>query len=232
MLAVWDCDLPHPEKCVLAAMAYNGDDNGQNIWPSISTIARRAGYKPRQVHNIIARLKSRGILRVDGRKGRQRGFVSVYSIHLAGVPLLPNPESLQSLHTMTAEQAVTSALPGESVQSEPDSLQNPHDSMQSTTGKSAIASAEERYLNRKEKKRTVAPEFSISKSQDQNQPQDQPQFSARDVMGSLSTVVGSKVRKSPLHDDDAYRERMAEVKAQEEQARGIAERYKQEGGLR
>ena len=229
MLAVWDCDLPHPEKCVLAAMAYNGDDNGQNIWPSISTIARRAGYKPLQVHNIIARLKARGILRVDGRKGRQRGFVSVYSIKLAGVPLLPNPESLQSLHTMTTEQAVTSALPAESVQSEPDSLQNSHDSVQSTTGKSAIASAEEQYLISKEQERKVALKSSILDSQ--NQPQQQPQRQNLPDRGkanprSMATALGASKRfpsdESPLRDDRAYEKRMALLR---EQAREMAEKY-------
>jgi len=71
---------------------------------------------------FIARLKQKGILKVDGRLGRKRGFVTVYSMHLSSLPVLPNPESMQSLQTMNAGTVGNAPLTRESLGTPPASM--------------------------------------------------------------------------------------------------------------
>lgn len=147
MLSVWECDLPHPKKTVLTAMAYNGADDGSSIFPSVETIARRSGYKPRQVHNIQKQLRDDGILVKDGRRpltgnGRGRGYTTIYRMDLSGVPKLPADNETES--TRIADSALESAKIAdlESRVCNPEPL-----SLQSATLKSALAIADNQYLN-------------------------------------------------------------------------------------
>jgi hypothetical protein len=108
MLAVWERNLPHPEKTVLSALAWNANAEGKHSWPSIQTLADRAGYDPRHVHRLLSKLKARGILKVEGRRGQAHGFVTEYSIDLSGVPLLADERSVHQL--VQTSKAVKSDL--------------------------------------------------------------------------------------------------------------------------
>jgi len=110
MLAVWDLDLPRPEKAVLGAFGWNADEEGKNSRPSVGTVGERAGYSIRQTHNIIARLKARGVLRVEGKHTSSHGYVVSYAIDLSGVPRLSGARSLQKLQTSSAQKLQTSSL--------------------------------------------------------------------------------------------------------------------------
>lgn len=62
MAIVWEADLPRAEKFILLAMADHADHNGENIYPALSTIARKTGYSYRQVVEIVNHLRKQKIL--------------------------------------------------------------------------------------------------------------------------------------------------------------------------
>src|SRR5512139_2104790 len=66
MSSVWDLNLPTNEKIVLLAYADHADKNGFSVFPSVSTIAAKAGYSDRSVQAITRRLQAKGILQRDG----------------------------------------------------------------------------------------------------------------------------------------------------------------------
>lgn len=66
MTAVWDSRLPHNQKFVLLAYADHANDEGGNIWPSITSTARKTGYSDRAVQKLTRQLTDLGILIDDG----------------------------------------------------------------------------------------------------------------------------------------------------------------------
>jgi len=115
MLAVWDCDLPHPEKTVLAAMAYNADNEGDRVFPGVETIARRAGYSDRQVQRIIRKLERQGILILTLESNYR--FPNNYMIDLSGVKRLP--PRVTKCHPSRARQGGKQSKEHSGVTSEP-----------------------------------------------------------------------------------------------------------------
>jgi hypothetical protein len=90
MSQVWDLDLATTEKMVLLILADHGDDDGQNAWPSISRIARKASISERQVQRTVAALQEMGFVKVEKQAGGTRGMrddrrPNLYSIRLDGV---------------------------------------------------------------------------------------------------------------------------------------------------
>ena len=71
---VWDLEIPRDEKFVLLAFADHADHDGLNVYPSYERVALKTGYSERQVKRIVARLKKRGALIVDGKVGRRNKF--------------------------------------------------------------------------------------------------------------------------------------------------------------
>lgn len=61
MTAAWALDLPTGEKIVLLSLADNANDNG-HCWPSMATIAKRAGMTQRGAQLIVQRLEAKGHL--------------------------------------------------------------------------------------------------------------------------------------------------------------------------
>ena len=61
MTAVWALDLPTGEKMVLLSLADNANDSG-HCWPSMATIAKRAGMTTRGAQKIVQRLCEQGHL--------------------------------------------------------------------------------------------------------------------------------------------------------------------------
>jgi hypothetical protein len=152
MLAVWDRDLPHPEKSILTVMAYFADDAGGSVRCSMATTARRAGYSIRQAHAIVDRLRKRLILVSQGRysvKG-QRGYVPVYRIDLSHVPIIPD-ESARTSQTLDEESLQTSQT------NDSESLRFPRESVRFEGGKSAVATADEQLNSNTEQKKTLPP---------------------------------------------------------------------------
>jgi hypothetical protein len=209
MLAVWDLDLPRPEKAVLAAFAWNADEEGKNSRPSVGTVGERAGYSIRQTRNIIARLKARGALRVEGKHTSSHGYVFAYAIDLSGVPRLSEALSVQKLPTSSRQFEVSSR--------------------QSATSKSAIAIADEQYEQVKQnsknkqkdkpRRKTAREDFSLFPS---GESQDDPAgaslalSSGGSLRGAPSNQTSKKSRKQTLPDwvpPDAW-EGFAEMREQ------------------
>jgi hypothetical protein len=72
---VWDMECPQIingitfkdyHKYVLLAYADHADHLGKNIWPAVPTIAKKTGYKDRNIQYITADLKNMGVLVEDG----------------------------------------------------------------------------------------------------------------------------------------------------------------------
>ena len=61
MSIAWALDLPTGEKIVLLSLADNANDNG-HCWPSMATIAKRAGMTTRGAQKIVQRLCEQGHL--------------------------------------------------------------------------------------------------------------------------------------------------------------------------
>jgi len=59
MTAAWALDLPTGEKIVLLSLADNANDTG-HCWPSMATIAKRAGMTTRGAQLIVQRLEAGG----------------------------------------------------------------------------------------------------------------------------------------------------------------------------
>lgn len=97
MSMVWEADLPTTEKMVLLAIADSADDDGDNAWPSVATLARKASVSERRVQQIVKGLESRGLLTVHPQAGGHRGMrddrrPNLYAISLDGVKWIsPRP---------------------------------------------------------------------------------------------------------------------------------------------
>lgn len=63
---VWGLALTHSKLIVLMALADHANDEGGNIYPSMSTVAWKTGYSSRQVQRIISEMADEGILVTDG----------------------------------------------------------------------------------------------------------------------------------------------------------------------
>jgi hypothetical protein len=81
MGAIFDLDIPAPEKLVLLAMADHAQDDGSKCWPSISRVGIKSSTTPRGVQKIIRRLERAGFLK---RVGRQPKGMNEYHIFPAG----------------------------------------------------------------------------------------------------------------------------------------------------
>lgn len=57
-----EADLPRPWAAVLISMADNASEDGRHCFPSVDLIAWKAGYKPRQVINILRDMEKAGVI--------------------------------------------------------------------------------------------------------------------------------------------------------------------------
>lgn len=62
MALVWEHAFEHNEMLVMLALADHADHDGGSIFPSVDRIAWKTAYSEKQVRNIIAMLRRRGIL--------------------------------------------------------------------------------------------------------------------------------------------------------------------------
>ena len=77
---MYEVALPRPQQLVLERMAENAHDDGTESRPSVDLIAWKAGYKPRQVINIMRELEKAKII-VKVKEAAQHRPAE-YDIHL------------------------------------------------------------------------------------------------------------------------------------------------------
>lgn len=90
MSLVWELDLPTSEKMVLLVIADHADDQGENAWPAVATIARKASLSDRQTQRMIKQLTNLGLISVEKQAGGRREMrddrrPNRYTLHLDGV---------------------------------------------------------------------------------------------------------------------------------------------------
>lgn len=99
MHLVWEYDCPSGDKIVLLKLADCGNDQGENIYPKIETIAKACGCSNRHVSRAISKYVENGVLTVD-EPGGGRGRPTVYTLH---------PDQLNhDTHSMNTCQTMTS----------------------------------------------------------------------------------------------------------------------------
>ena len=64
---VWDLDIPQNEKFVLLAYADHADHDGGNMFPAVSTVARKTGYSERSIQRTTRTLVEKGYLVASGK---------------------------------------------------------------------------------------------------------------------------------------------------------------------
>jgi len=122
----WEQEIPPSTKLVLLALADIADDTGY-CWPSVKTIARKAGVSPRTVQRLLLELREprqggpaliRVVTRLD-RKGSQRS--NGYYLHMGGDKLSPAASASKS--------DARNVIPGvsESCHGEDDTVVTPRD---------------------------------------------------------------------------------------------------------
>ena len=72
MSKVWECDFDHAEQSIMLALSDHADDDGGNVYPSVTYIAWKTGYKERNVQNIMKRLRHTGVLLVVAKATQHR----------------------------------------------------------------------------------------------------------------------------------------------------------------
>ena len=124
MSLVWDSELPTDEKFVALALADFADDDGNRIYPSVSTIARKVGKSERQVQRTLSKLKrSRLLTPVSGEAGGRGNTVhyhmDVNRLGGKGVNMSPftEPESVERVTYATQRVTPTSPDPSRTTSS-------------------------------------------------------------------------------------------------------------------
>lgn len=129
MSLVWEMDLPTSEKMVLLVIADHADDQGENAWPSIATIARKASLSERQAQRLVKSLTKVGLLAVEEQMGGRRDMrddrrPNRYTVILDGVtPMSPGGVvrgDIGDVHGVTPMSPKPSLEPSNSYLSVPD----------------------------------------------------------------------------------------------------------------
>lgn len=72
--ATWELAIPSTEKMVLMCLADYANDDGENCWPAISTIARKCSKGERTIQGAIKWLAAEGYLIAQERPGRSTAY--------------------------------------------------------------------------------------------------------------------------------------------------------------
>lgn len=84
-----ELDAPAPYKAVAVAIAWNSDKQGGGSWPSLATIAKRAGVGPRQARLLVRYMKDSGVISETPRPGR----TPVYTLPILAGPARVEPRT-------------------------------------------------------------------------------------------------------------------------------------------
>lgn len=117
------CNLRHPAKAVLKEMAWFADDEGQNIWPSVKTLAERTGLSRRAIQKFLRNLEESGAIRALGSRLGGRRKTTRYRIELGWVKR--NSERANTLRPFSPDQNI-----GKSENSERQSVERANDEPQ------------------------------------------------------------------------------------------------------
>jgi hypothetical protein len=88
--AVWELDLPRPEKFVALALADHGKDDGTCIYPSLGRIEWKTGYSRTQVRQIMQSLVKMRLLFLVRKGGSGRGDCDEYRMEVCNIVSLPD----------------------------------------------------------------------------------------------------------------------------------------------
>lgn len=88
--AVWELDLPRPEKFVALALADHGKDDGTCIYPSLGRIEWKTGYSRTQVRQIMQSLVKMRLLFLVRKGGSGRGDCDEYRMEVCNIMSLPD----------------------------------------------------------------------------------------------------------------------------------------------
>ncbi len=80
--AACGCNLRHPAKAVLKEMAWFADDEGEEIWPSVLTLAGRTGLTRRAVQKLLRELEEVGAIQAVGSRLGGRRKTTHYRMNL------------------------------------------------------------------------------------------------------------------------------------------------------
>lgn len=76
------CNLRHPKKAVLKELAWFANDEGENIWPSVRTLAQRTGLTRRAVQKLLRELEEAGTIHAVGSRLGGRSKTTHYRMDL------------------------------------------------------------------------------------------------------------------------------------------------------
>lgn len=127
MALVWDSQLPREERYVLLAYADHADHDGNNIWPSVETMAKKTGYSERSIQIITKSLVEVRKILVDagtGMKGTNKWRIHVINLkkfrpeessprrkqRKAGEESAPKPKTKPSIKIPLDKKTITEAL--------------------------------------------------------------------------------------------------------------------------
>ncbi len=96
--------VSRPQQAVLMAMAEHANDDGSRCFPSVDLIAWKAGYKPRNVADIIRELRKAGVIEEVAPATGTRP--TEYALHLDRAPKKLTFEEWQKLNGRHRERYV------------------------------------------------------------------------------------------------------------------------------
>jgi|TARA_X000001388_G_scaffold57734_1_gene42980 biotin operon repressor len=104
ILKALDLDITTSEKMILILLSDNANDETGECWPSQKYLADRAGMSRQNVNLIINRLREKGHISFEHRKGEKGQTSNIYKINTVSSQLTPPVKSvdtesvIESLH--------------------------------------------------------------------------------------------------------------------------------------
>jgi len=106
---VWDLEIDSTHKLVLLAYADHASHDGTNIYPSVSTIAKKCCLSERTIQRITRQLEQDGYLVSDSDQSGGRNKTNQWHIPLKGDKLTPFKKIKGVNHDTKKPERVTSA---------------------------------------------------------------------------------------------------------------------------
>ena len=104
ILKALDLDITTSEKMILILLSDNANDETGECWPSQKYLANRAGMSRQNVNLIINRLREKGHISFEHRKGEKGQTSNMYTIHTVSNEMTPPVKSddtesvIESIH--------------------------------------------------------------------------------------------------------------------------------------
>lgn len=88
MAHVMDCELTSAQKFVLLVMANFANDEGENVFPSHDTIAKKTSLTRRGVVKLVQELTELGYVKLEGKRGNRQ---NIYSLNVEKITQMCTP---------------------------------------------------------------------------------------------------------------------------------------------